>query len=102
MNRTWLWLEDQPSTMGDFAEAIRKAGISVHSFRTPGELINQLIDWRQREDDWLDHVGFLLDIQLAGQQFITCPKEWGDSEKTVRTQNGYDAGLVFCELLYLR
>lgn len=101
--RTWLWLEDQYATVSDIESALSKASISVRHFRTPSELVDQLIAWKNTDPSLLESVGLILDVLLMGQRFITCPRQWCGEEETRhwQTANGYDAGLLFCEKLVM-
>ncbi|KJU84972.1 hypothetical protein MBAV_002833 [Candidatus Magnetobacterium bavaricum] len=103
--RDWLWLEDQPGTVGDMGLYLTKIGIRYNSYQTPNELINFLCKIKKEEvPDILNNYGLILDVLLMGNRYITCPPEWSGGQKTnffPTDKSGYDGGIAFYERIIL-
>lgn len=97
--KTWLWLEDQISTIIDIKKEIQHSNISVILFPNTGELIQYLIKKKKENPESLKDMGLILDVMLARSIYISCPEKWhrGKDIAYFPTNRGYDAGLVFYE-----
>jgi hypothetical protein len=102
MIKKWLWVDDQPSTTEDFQTQLRTSGISYELFQNPDKLNWYITNFKQKKLS-LAEFGLILDINLTGFNYITCPKEWSTEEKTIfwQTNKGYDAGLIYYEKVIL-
>jgi hypothetical protein len=98
-NKTWLWLEDAPTTVSDIAQLLASNGIKTLRFSNPSDLVGFLLLEKQKG---LFDYGLLIDVMLQGAQFISSPNAWNGGENIIfRTESGYDAGLVFVEQIIL-
>lgn len=97
--KTWLWLEEAPTTVSDIAYLLTSKGVKTLGFSNPGDLVSFLIREKQKG---LQDYGLIIDVMIKGAQFISAPNSWtGDDSKINRTENGYDAGIVFIEQIVL-
>jgi hypothetical protein len=97
--KTWLWLEEAPTTVSDIAYLLISKGVKTLRFSNPGDLVSFII---KEKPKGLENYGLLIDIMIQGAQFISAPNSWtGGESKINRTENGYDAGIVFIEQIVL-
>ena len=91
----WIWLDDEPTTISDI-RAIQGLP-KFELFTSLDSLISFLINCKNQNQ--LSEYGLILDVMLKKNLYITIPTEWsGESElKMYKTNDGYDAGLVFYE-----
>ena len=104
--KTWFWLEDLPNTVTDLDAAMvriaRKHGAIIERFEAIPTLQERLLQLSHDTADALREAILILDVMLGGHLFVDCPQEWGEqAPERYRTNNGYDAGLVFYERLVL-
>ena len=100
-----FWLEDEYGNMqsGDFDRDLIRNFSLVKSFKNIGTLIEELVQLKNTNKLKEDRIFFVLDIMLADEPIILVPEEWsGEKETYYETENGYKAGIVFCEHFLIR
>lgn len=97
-NKTWLWLDDNVSTIVYLKDQVIGPRMNYQLFASPATLIDYLAVLKQNKID-LGSYGLIIDVYLMGHPRIFLPKEWTGLEDmiTFPTEGGYDAGLVFYE-----
>jgi len=98
-SKTWLWLEDAPTTVSDIAQLLSMNDIKTKKISNPSDLIIFLLNERGKG---LENYGLLIDVMIQGAHFISSPQAWnGGADAIYRTETGYDAGIVFVEEIVL-
>ena len=100
-----FWLEDEYENMqnGDFDRDLKRNFSLVKKFTQVGTLVEELIQLKNKNKLKEDKIFFVIDIMLPGEPTILVPEEWsGEKETYFETENGYKAGIVFCEHFLIR